>query len=86
LLPGDEVIDSDLDDSDREDEQDGDEGEDTDIVFCVYDKVSRVVCGLVFSIVVWGSSVEMKRSGLSYIGTESQEQVEDGIQGRHDPH
>jgi hypothetical protein len=42
-LPGDEVIDSDLDDSDDELRDDGDEGGDDgeiDIVFCVYDKVS----------------------------------------------
>jgi transcription initiation factor TFIIA large subunit len=42
LLPGDEVIDSDLDDSDDELRDDGDGGEeegDVDIVFCVYDKV-----------------------------------------------
>ncbi|ORY30594.1 transcription factor IIA, alpha/beta subunit-domain-containing protein [Naematelia encephala] len=38
LLPGDEVIDSDLDDSDDEGEEEGD----IDIVFCVYDKVQRV--------------------------------------------
>lgn len=45
LLPGDEVIDSDLDDSDDElaDEGEDDEaGGDVDIVFCVYDKVQRV--------------------------------------------
>ncbi|KAK1925635.1 putative general RNA polymerase II transcription factor [Papiliotrema laurentii] len=44
LLPGDEVIDSDLDDSDDELRDDGDEdgGADVDIVFCVYDKVQRV--------------------------------------------
>ncbi|WRT68033.1 uncharacterized protein IL334_005008 [Kwoniella shivajii] len=45
LLPGDEVIDSDLDDSDDElrDENDGgDDDGDVDIVFCVYDKVQRV--------------------------------------------
>ncbi|TXT15976.1 hypothetical protein VHUM_00479 [Vanrija humicola] len=45
LLPGDEIIDSDLDDSDDE-LRDDDEGEDgdgeIDIVFCVYDKVQRV--------------------------------------------
>ena len=41
MLPGDEVIDSDLDDSDDELKDDGDEEEgDVDIVFCVYDKVS----------------------------------------------
>lgn len=42
LLPGDEVIDSDLDDSDdelKDDAEDDGEG-DIDIVFCVYDKVS----------------------------------------------
>ena len=42
LLPGDEVIDSDLDDSDDElrDEGEGAEEEgEVDIVFCVYDKV-----------------------------------------------
>ena len=42
LLPGDEVIDSDLDDSDDEVREEGDGGEDegeVDIVFCVYDKV-----------------------------------------------
>lgn len=45
LLPGDEVIDSDLDDSDDEfaNDEDGEEGEgEADIVFCVYDKVARV--------------------------------------------
>ena len=43
LLPGDEVIDSDLDDSDdelKDDAEDDGEG-DIDIVFCVYDKVGR---------------------------------------------
>lgn len=41
LLPGDEVIDSDLDDSDDELKDDGEDEEgDVDIVFCVYDKVS----------------------------------------------
>ena len=43
LLPGDEVIDSDLDDSDDEGQGDADGEEDVagmDIVFCVYDKVS----------------------------------------------
>lgn len=43
LLPGDEIIDSDLDDSDddelRGEGEEEDEGE-VDIVFCVYDKVS----------------------------------------------
>ncbi|KAN0091602.1 Transcription factor IIA, alpha/beta subunit [Tylopilus felleus] len=41
---GDEVINSDLDDSDTEGEEDADEGGqgDTDIVFCTYDKVGRV--------------------------------------------
>lgn len=46
-MPGDEVIDSDLDDSEGEMDDDG-EGEDegdVDIVFCVYDKV-----GLDFSV------------------------------------
>ncbi|KGB79240.2 transcription initiation factor TFIIA large subunit [Cryptococcus deuterogattii R265] len=45
LLPGDDVIDSDLDDSDDELRGDVDGGEDdndVDIVFCVYDKVQRV--------------------------------------------
>ncbi|KAK4689013.1 transcription initiation factor TFIIA large subunit, partial [Tremellales sp. Uapishka_1] len=45
LLPGDEVIDSDLDDSDDGlmDQGDGvDEEGEIDIVFCVYDKVQRV--------------------------------------------
>ncbi|KAI9634774.1 transcription factor IIA, alpha/beta subunit-domain-containing protein [Dioszegia hungarica] len=44
LLPGDEIIDSDLDDSDDElKDADDEEGEgDTDIVFCTYDKVQRV--------------------------------------------
>lgn len=45
LLPGDEVIDSDLDDSDDEGQGDADGEEDVagmDIVFCVYDKVARV--------------------------------------------
>lgn len=39
--PGDEVINSDLDDSDTEGEEDAEEGGqgDTDIVFCTYDKV-----------------------------------------------
>jgi transcription initiation factor TFIIA large subunit len=45
LLPGDEVIDSDLDDSDDElgidDDDENGEGE-IDIVYCVYDKVQRV--------------------------------------------
>lgn len=43
LFPGDEVIDSDLDDSDDELRDEGEGGEDegeVDIVFCVYDKVS----------------------------------------------
>lgn len=42
LLPGDEVIDSDLDDSegDLDDEDDGGDDADVDYVFCVYDKVS----------------------------------------------
>lgn len=42
LFPGDEVIDSDLDDSEGELDDDVDGGEDanTDYVFCVYDKVS----------------------------------------------
>ncbi|WWD18718.1 hypothetical protein CI109_103172 [Kwoniella shandongensis] len=45
LLPGDEVIDSDLDDSDDELRDEGEGGDDdgeVDIVFCVYDKVQRV--------------------------------------------
>ncbi|WVQ84359.1 hypothetical protein IAT38_006511 [Cryptococcus sp. DSM 104549] len=45
LLPGDDVIDSDLDDSDDELRGEADGGEDdndVDIVFCVYDKVQRV--------------------------------------------
>lgn len=43
LLPGDEVIDSDLDDSEDELKDDGEEDEgEIDIVFCVYDKVQRV--------------------------------------------
>jgi hypothetical protein len=44
LLPGDEVIDSDLDDSEGDLDEDPDaedEGE-VDIVFCVYDKVGNV--------------------------------------------
>ncbi|KAF9236367.1 transcription factor IIA alpha beta subunit [Melanogaster broomeanus] len=42
--PGDEAINSDLDDSDTEGEEDAEEGGqgDTDIVFCTYDKVGRV--------------------------------------------
>jgi transcription initiation factor TFIIA large subunit len=42
LMPGDEVINSDLDDSEGEldDEGEGDDEADVDIVFCVYDKVS----------------------------------------------
>ena len=42
-MPGDEVIDSDLDDSDDElkDGAEDDEEGDIDIVFCVYDKVCR---------------------------------------------
>ena len=43
LLPGDEVINSDLDDSDdevREEDDGGEEEGEVDIVFCVYDKVS----------------------------------------------
>jgi transcription initiation factor TFIIA large subunit len=41
LMPGDEVIDSDLDDSegDLDDDAEGDDDGDVDIVFCVYDKV-----------------------------------------------
>lgn len=41
LLPGDEVIDSDLDDDegDLDDEDDGGDDADVDYVFCVYDKV-----------------------------------------------
>ena len=41
LLPGDEVIDSDLDDSEGELDDDDDGGDDADVdyVFCVYDKV-----------------------------------------------
>jgi transcription initiation factor TFIIA large subunit len=48
LLPGDEIIDSDLDDSDDEHKDDADEeGEgDLDIVFCTYDKVSLGVVGV----------------------------------------
>ncbi|WVO14311.1 hypothetical protein L204_101943 [Cryptococcus depauperatus] len=45
LLPGDDVIDSDLDDSDDElrgDVEGADDDNDVDIVFCVYDKVQRV--------------------------------------------
>ena len=42
LMPGDEIIDSDLDDSDREEGEDDDEEGDADIVFCVWDKVQRV--------------------------------------------
>lgn len=45
LLPGDEVIDSDLDDSDDEGHGEAEGVEDAagmDIVFCVYDKVARV--------------------------------------------
>ncbi|ORX37168.1 transcription factor IIA, alpha/beta subunit-domain-containing protein [Kockovaella imperatae] len=45
LLPGDEVIDSDLDDSDdelKDGDEDGEDGAEVDIVFCVYDKVQRV--------------------------------------------
>ncbi|KAL7420495.1 transcription factor IIA subunit alpha [Cryptotrichosporon argae] len=46
LLPGDDIIDSDLDDSDDEladdDDADGDGDGEVDIVFCVYDKVQRV--------------------------------------------
>lgn len=45
LLPGDEVIDSDLDDSDdegRDDDDERGEGWEGDIVFCVWDKVQRV--------------------------------------------
>ncbi|CAD6564535.1 MAG: hypothetical protein TREMPRED_005413 [Tremellales sp. Tagirdzhanova-0007] len=45
LLPGDEVINSDLDDSDdevREEDDGGEEEGEVDIVFCVYDKVQRV--------------------------------------------
>jgi len=46
LLPGDEIINSDLDDSDddelRNEGEDGFEGGDADIVFCVWDKVQRV--------------------------------------------
>ncbi|KAF9218791.1 transcription factor IIA, alpha/beta subunit [Gyrodon lividus] len=42
--PGDEAINSDLDDSDTEGEEEAEEGGqgDTDIVFCTYDKVGRV--------------------------------------------
>lgn len=53
LLPGDEVIDSDLDDSDDELRDDGDAGEEegeVDIVFCVYDKVSSVSGQLLFEL------------------------------------
>ena len=45
LLPGDDIIGSDLDDSDDElggGEDDDEEGGDADIVFCVYDKVSEM--------------------------------------------
>ncbi|WVQ73485.1 hypothetical protein IAR50_003057 [Cryptococcus sp. DSM 104548] len=44
LLPGDDVIDSDLDDSDDENRGDveAEDEDDVDIVFCVYDKVQRV--------------------------------------------
>ncbi|WWC88413.1 uncharacterized protein L201_003324 [Kwoniella dendrophila CBS 6074] len=45
LLPGDDIIDSDLDDSDdelRDDAEGAEDDADTDIVFCVYDKVQRV--------------------------------------------
>jgi len=43
---GDEVINSDLDDSDTEGEEDAEEGGqgDTDIVFCTYDKVHTLDC------------------------------------------
>lgn len=45
LMPGDEVINSDLDDSEGEldDEGEGDDEADVDIVFCVYDKVSHPI-------------------------------------------
>jgi hypothetical protein len=88
LLPGDDVIDSDLDDSD--DELQGDvEGQDEvgeDIVFCVYDKVSEVIHG--------GRGGSRRRYGRHETigqvigrhgqitdgpGAARQEQVEDGV-------
>jgi transcription initiation factor TFIIA large subunit len=50
-MPGDEVINSDLDDSEGEldDDGDGDDEADVDIVFCVYDKVSSLGFVLGFS-------------------------------------
>jgi transcription initiation factor TFIIA large subunit len=44
-MPGDEVIDSDLDDSegDLDDDAEGDDDGDVDIVFCVYDKVRNIL-------------------------------------------
>ncbi len=56
LLPGDEIIDSDLDDDSEDDDDedgggsDGEEEEDTDYVLCVYDKVSVVSRCKVFPI------------------------------------
>jgi transcription initiation factor TFIIA large subunit len=78
LLPGDEVIDSDLDDSDdelREDGEDGGEDGEVDIVFCVYDKVGTT-----------NLSTNQRASLTRGTGAEGQEQVEDGVQGWHDPH
>lgn len=77
LLPGDEVIDSDLDDSDdelREDGEDGGEDGEVDIVFCVYDKV--------------GTTITTYQGALltRATGAEGQEQVEDRVQGWDDPH
>ena len=68
------MIDSDLDDSDDELRDEGEEeGEgEIDIVFCVYDKVRRA-----------GSSHSFKLVD-SYLGSTGQEQVEDGVQGWND--
>jgi hypothetical protein len=73
-MPGDEVINSDLDDSEGEldDDGEGDDEADVDIVFCVYDKVSLMSCILA--------------SKLTVAGATSQKQVEDRFQGRHDPY
>lgn len=75
-MPGDEVIDSDLDDSEGEldDDVDGADDANVDYVFCVYDKVSledRLMC--------WCD-------GLTDQGATRKEQVEDGVQGWHDSH
>lgn len=72
-MPGDEVINSDLDDSEGEldDDGEGNDEADVDIVFCVYDKVSFTSFVL--------TSAERP-------GAKSQKQVENRLQGWYDPY